>query len=65
MTDNQSNAIEKQPKNNPSQNTQVPNKDVAVQKSTQSGRAHPAHRLKPMAKRLSPRSKKSISRLLA
>lgn len=37
MTDNQSNAIEKQPKNNPSQNTQVPNKDVAVQKSTQSG----------------------------
>ncbi|KRU22190.1 cell division protein ZapA [Psychrobacter pocilloporae] len=37
MTDNQSNAIEKQPKNNPSQNTQAPNKDVAVQKSTQSG----------------------------
>ena len=37
MTDNQSNAIEKQPKNNPSQNTQVPNKDVAEQKSTQSG----------------------------
>ena len=37
MTDNQSNAIEKQPKNNPSQNTQVPNKDVAVQKPTQSG----------------------------
>ncbi len=37
MTDNQSNAIEKQPKNNPSQNTQVPNKDVAVQKSNQSG----------------------------
>ena len=37
MTDNQSNAIEKQPKNNPSQNTQVPNKDVAVQKSIQSG----------------------------
>ena len=37
MTDNQSNAIEKQPENNPSQNTQVPNKDVAVQKSTQSG----------------------------
>ena len=37
MTDNQSNAVEKQPKNNPSQNTQVPNKDVAVQKSTQSG----------------------------
>ena len=37
MTDNQSNAVEKKPKNNPSQNTQVPNKDVAVQKSTQSG----------------------------
>ncbi|GAB3242491.1 MULTISPECIES: cell division protein ZapA [Psychrobacter] len=37
MTDNQSNAIEKQPENNPSQNTQAPNKDVAVQKSTQSG----------------------------
>ena len=37
MTDNQSNAVEKQPKNNPSQTTQVPNKDVAVQKSTQSG----------------------------
>ena len=37
MTDNQSNAIEKQPKNNPSQNTQAPNKDVAVPKSTQSG----------------------------
>ena len=37
MTDNQSNAVEKQPKNNPSQNTQIPNKNVAVQKSTQSG----------------------------
>ncbi|OLF35278.1 cell division protein ZapA [Psychrobacter sp. C 20.9] len=37
MTDNQSNAIEKQTENNPSQNTQAPNKDVAVQKSTQSG----------------------------
>ena len=37
MTDNQSNALEKQPKNNPSQNTQIPNKNVAVQKSTPSG----------------------------